>query len=116
MSIMQKLRAVFLSFLSLGLVLSPLSVDAATRVLVRPAPKASVQIGKPVVQPKKAPVALPVKTNGTYVNTYGNTVLRPYKAPAVPAGASAKCWATTFSFSQSRRGTCSHHGGVMEWL
>jgi hypothetical protein len=33
-----------------------------------------------------------------------------------PAGASAKCRDGTFSFSQSRRGTCSHHGGVTEWL
>jgi energy-converting hydrogenase Eha subunit F len=112
---MQKLRAVFLSFLSLGLVLSPVSVDAATKVLTKPAPKVTVQTIKPQA-PKNAPAALPVKNNGTYINAYGNMVLRPYKAPAVPAGASAKCWDGTFSFSQTRRGTCSHHGGVAEWL
>lgn len=34
----------------------------------------------------------------------------------VPAGASAKCRDGTYSFSQHRRGTCSHHGGVGSWL
>ena len=34
----------------------------------------------------------------------------------VPAGASAKCGDGTYSFSQSRRGTCSHHGGVRAWI
>lgn len=115
MSIMQKLRALILSFLSLGLVLSPVTVDAATKVLTKPAPKATVQTLK-AQAPKKAPAALPVKNNGTYTNAYGNTVLRPYKAPAVPAGASAKCKDGTFSFSQTRKGACSHHGGVSEWF
>ncbi|MFA6602064.1 MAG: DUF3761 domain-containing protein [Candidatus Paceibacterota bacterium] len=26
------------------------------------------------------------------------------------------CVDQTYSFSQSRRGTCSHHGGVVEWF
>ena len=34
----------------------------------------------------------------------------------VPTGASAKCRDGTYSFSQHRRGTCSHHGGVSTWL
>src|SRR5215470_14634565 len=33
-----------------------------------------------------------------------------------PVGATAKCRDGTYSFSQSRRGTCSHHGGVAQWL
>jgi Protein of unknown function (DUF3761) len=33
-----------------------------------------------------------------------------------PAGATAKCADGTYSFSQHRSGTCSHHGGVAEWL
>lgn len=53
--------------------------------------------------------------NGYYENTYGNQVPRPYKAPAIPAGASARCRDGSYSFSQSRRGTCSHHGGVSVW-
>jgi hypothetical protein len=52
----------------------------------------------------------------TYVNSRGNCVQRPRTAPSVPAGASAQCRDGTYSFSQSRRGTCSHHGGVARWL
>jgi hypothetical protein len=51
-----------------------------------------------------------------YVNTAGNTVNSPAFADSVPAGASARCRDGTYSFSQSRRGTCSHHGGVAQWL
>jgi hypothetical protein len=34
---------------------------------------------------------------------------------AVPSGASAQCRDGTYSYSASRRGTCSHHGGVAVW-
>lgn len=54
--------------------------------------------------------------NGYYKNVDGNSVPSPYKAPSAPAGASARCRDGTYSFSQNRRGTCSHHGGVSEWL
>lgn len=65
---------------------------------------------------KPAPVAAePSCPNGTYVNAYGNTVCRPYESSTVPSGASAQCVDGTYSFSQSRRGTCSHHGGVATW-
>ena len=51
--------------------------------------------------------------NGSYVNTYGNTVCSP---SSTSNGATAKCSDGTYSYSQSRRGTCSHHGGVAVWL
>jgi hypothetical protein len=51
-----------------------------------------------------------------YVNSRGNCVHRPVAADRAPRGASAKCRDGTYSFSQSRRGTCSHHGGVASWL
>ncbi len=50
-----------------------------------------------------------------YINSKGNKVHSPAYAPSKPAGASARCRDGTYSFSQSRRGTCSHHGGVAEW-
>jgi hypothetical protein len=53
---------------------------------------------------------------GTYVNGKGETVKRPENCTAVPQGATAQCRDGSYSFSQSRRGTCSHHGGVARWL
>lgn len=37
-------------------------------------------------------------------------------AAAHPAGATAICRDGSYSFSQHRQGTCSHHGGVARWL
>ncbi|MFW6553239.1 DUF3761 domain-containing protein [Acinetobacter baumannii] len=51
-----------------------------------------------------------------YTNVYGNYVPSPRKSNKPPAGATAKCRDGTWSFSQSSRGTCSHHGGVATWL
>lgn len=65
--------------------------------------------------PPAAPAA-PSCTNGTYVNSAGNTVCSPEVSSSAPSGATAKCVDGTYSFSQSRRGTCSSHGGVAEWL
>jgi len=75
-----------------------------------------------VTQPAKkiissAPVdGIPLSNNNTYINSQGNEVHSPAYAPSVPTGASAICRDGTYSFSQNRRGTCSHHGGVSEWL
>src|SRR5579864_8069774 len=54
--------------------------------------------------------------NGTYVNSKGQTVSRPENCSAAPKGATAQCRDGSYSFSQSRRGTCSHHGGVAKWI
>jgi hypothetical protein len=54
--------------------------------------------------------------NGTYVNSQGQTVKRPENCTTAPQGATAQCRDGTYSFSKSRRGTCSHHGGVAKWL
>jgi hypothetical protein len=54
--------------------------------------------------------------NGTYENSAGNIVCKPYESPTQPAGATAQCEDGTYSFSESRSGTCSHHGGVAVWL
>lgn len=56
--------------------------------------------------------------HGHYRNKQGEEVHSPAKTKSgqAPAGASARCADGTFSFSRSRRGTCSHHGGVASWL
>lgn len=48
----------------------------------------------------------------------GHEVHSPSKSThdQVPAGASAKCRDGTYSFSQHRRGICSRHGGVADFL
>lgn len=53
-----------------------------------------------------------------YTNVDGNTVHAPAYSldNDIPAGATARCRDGTYSFSQNRRGTCSHHGGVATWL
>jgi hypothetical protein len=73
-----------------------------------------------VVNPKTTNTYVPttsgLSNDNYYTNTAGNTVHSPAYSNSVPAGASARCRDGTYSFSQSRRGTCSHHGGVASWL
>ena len=57
-----------------------------------------------------------IHTSDGYINSRGNYVPSPAYSNTVPRGASAQCNDGTYSFSQSRRGTCSHHGGVASWL
>jgi hypothetical protein len=45
-----------------------------------------------------------------------NTTLNVPLAPIKPRGATARCKDRTWSFSQIRRGTCSHHKGVAYWV
>lgn len=54
--------------------------------------------------------------NGGYTNSIGNYVCSPYQSPSAPPGATAQCRDGSYSFSQSRSGTCSSHGGVAVWL
>jgi hypothetical protein len=53
-----------------------------------------------------------------YINSSGNIIQSPTKSQDgnIPAGASARCRDGSYSFSQHRSGTCSHHGGVARWL
>lgn len=59
-----------------------------------------------------------LRQHGHYRNSKGEEVHAPAasKSGKVPDGASAQCRDGTYSFSRSRRGTCSHHGGVASWL
>ncbi|MDD3284216.1 MAG: DUF3761 domain-containing protein [Patescibacteria group bacterium] len=50
-----------------------------------------------------------------YTNVDGNKVHSPAYSDTIPVGASAKCRDGSYSFSQHRSGTCSHHGGVAKW-
>ena len=53
-----------------------------------------------------------------YWNAFGEWVESPtWTTDGSPAlGASARCRDGSYSFSNTRRGTCSWHGGVAQWL
>jgi len=52
-------------------------------------------------------------SRGYYKNVYGHCIHGPSSSPA---GATARCVDGTYSYSQSASGTCSHHGGVGQWI
>jgi hypothetical protein len=66
--------------------------------------------------PQQPAVVQPAGADGDYyVNSSGHRVHRPVQAQSRPARASARCRDGSYSFSEHRRGTCSHHGGVAVW-
>jgi hypothetical protein len=67
-------------------------------------------------QNKPNPSKVDCTNNGSYTNGQGQTAPRPEHCSGPPKGATAQCRDGAYSFSQSRRGTCSHHGGVTRWL
>lgn len=77
-----------------------------------------VNTQRPVTNPYQntSDVSNRLSNDNYYTNTYGNQVHSPAYSNSAPVGATAQCGDGTYSFSQSRRGTCSHHGGVASWL
>lgn len=51
-----------------------------------------------------------------YTNSYGQRVQSPTHYSSTPRCPTARCADGSYSFSHNRRGTCSHHGGVAQWL
>src|SRR5689334_5614147 len=70
------------------------------------------------VQVTPQPEGSDLSNDRHYTNSAGHEVHSPaYDTDGdIPAGATARCGDGTYSFSESHRGTCSHHGGVSEWL
>lgn len=64
-----------------------------------------------------APVPIACADND-YQNVDGVCVPRPEPPPGggAPQGATARCRDGDYSFSLHRKGTCSGHGGVQQWL
>jgi hypothetical protein len=90
--------------------------SAATTTTPAPPAKQAAQstAGETSVQPTSPGGS---SSDDYYTNAYGKRVRRPtFSESGPPAGASAQCRDGSYSFSQSRRGTCSHHGGVARWL
>src|SRR5438445_13844230 len=100
-----------LSVVFLGLVLLTQLLVAQTQ----PAPQSQSGSSSNTSHTSQQPKAN-CTDNGTYVNSKGQTVKRPENCSTAPQGATAQCRDGTYSFSRSRRGTCSHHSGVAKWL
>lgn len=95
----------------------PTLVPTATVIpTVVPTSTPAPYVAPTTVQTFTQPAAVNTSNNKTYINSAGNEIQSPSYSDSVPAGASAICGDGTYSFSQSRRGTCSHHGGVASWL
>ena len=117
----------FLGVFFIVLILSGCTDYAVSQTYVAPVQKQVVPIERSVSNekvevkkiqpvPVKETADVPLSNNNHYINSVGNEVHSPAFAPSIPAGASAICRDGEYSFSQSRRGTCSRHGGVAEWL
>jgi hypothetical protein len=67
---------------------------------------------------RTAPPTNPVDPGQGYINSNGQWIPSPTQTidGEAPDGATARCRDGSYSFSQSRRGTCSWHGGVDERL
>jgi serine/threonine-protein kinase len=84
--------------------------DSNSFVGTSPTPVAQVVKPTPKPKPKPKPVAKPVPKPVPKPKPATD----PYAA-ATASGATAVCADGTWSFSQNRSGTCSHHGGVHWW-
>jgi len=96
---------------------TPTTVEIATTTTAAPttttpAPRTTT------AAPTTTTTAQTLSNNNTYTNSDGTEVHSPaYTSDnQAPAGATAQCADGTYSFSQHRSGTCSHHGGVARWL
>jgi len=72
---------------------------------------------QPVASQPTVATSTTLSNNSYYTNVDGNSVHSPaYSSNGIPDGATAQCGDGTYSFSQHHSGTCSHHGGVSQWL
>jgi hypothetical protein len=82
-------------------------------------PTVTIALGTvPAASPPAASSPNGLSSNNTYVNSAGPKIHSPAYSTngKAPAGATAQCNDGTYSFSATRSGTCSHHGGVARWL
>jgi hypothetical protein len=78
-------------------------------------PSATEQSSEPETAQRPRLTSSP-SSGKTYVNVDGKRVPSPVFSDTKPAGATARCRDGSYSFSQHRQGTCSHHGGVATWF
>lgn len=95
---------------------SQINLDAEYETLKKQQAVTKAQLEKDL-QEFEAEQEVELSNDNYYINVDGDRVHSPaYSDDGIPPGASAICGDGTYSFSQNRRGTCSRHGGVAEWL
>lgn len=84
--------------------------ELVSDIVVTPAIDEIDSIGTKVKQVATPPSS---SDNHGYINVDNEYIPSP---SLNPQGASAQCRDGSYSYSTHRQGTCSHHGGVAEWL
>ncbi len=97
---------------------SPASAPTASAAAAPAAPAAQAPAAtSPTAGTQASPAG-----SATHASTAPATSAPESKSPSVaaadtdPAGATAKCKDGTYSKSKHHAGSCSHHGGVAQWL
>ncbi|WP_083808387.1 DUF3761 domain-containing protein [Granulicella tundricola] len=113
-------RLCFIALVSL-FVQAPATAQQTQATTPTPAPvihygTPPVTVTRPAAAARVTPTPAILSNDHHYVNSNGNVVHSPAKSSTVPQGASAQCRDGSYSFSQHHQGTCSHHGGVSQWL
>ena len=67
----------------------------------------------PTPVPPQSPAPMPAPASAPRATPQTSA---PRTTANAPVGASAQCKDGTYSMSKTRRGTCSHHGGVSTWM
>lgn len=72
--------------------------------------------GSPGVAPAPATAPIAHSSMGSQPVAAAATAGAPVASSATPTGATAKCKDGSFSMSKHHSGSCSHHGGVAQFL
>ena len=91
------------------------ATKAATKAADRAAKGGKITYQPRTATPAPAPAPMPMPAPATAARPMPREA-SPRTTAGAPAGASAQCKDGTYSMSKTRRGTCSHHGGVATWL
>jgi hypothetical protein len=90
------------------------SMDIARRLEVAPATSTtSMRISGPVAS---SSATAEIVSSRPDLTIYAESLARESDEPLARSGASALCRDGTLSYSEHRRGACSHHHGVARWL
>ena len=96
---------------------APATTAATTTAPAPPPPVTTAPATTPTAAPTTtAPVPAVTTSATTTAAAPAATTTTPAVVAVAPVGATARCRDGSFSFSQTRSGTCSRHGGVQTWL